>query len=98
MECKKLVRLIKEWYLCVKQETMAPVRMMQFVDKHISNCEICRQDPDLPGEIEKIREFVVPESKIPKAVRAQEEKTTPEISPEGANELEHEVNNGRNHS
>ena len=93
MECKKLVRLIKEWYVCVKQETMAPVRMMQFVDKHTRNCEICRQDPDLPEEIEKIREFVVPESKIPKAVRVQEEKTTPEISPEEANELEHEVDN-----
>lgn len=82
MECERLIRLIKDWYLRVKNETMAPARMMQFVDQHIKECEICQADLGLSEEIEKIREFVVPESKIPKAIRAQDEKPTPEISPD----------------
>jgi len=38
-------------------------------------------------EIEKIREYVLPESKIPKAVRERHQKPTPEISPEEHNEI-----------
>jgi len=82
MECERLIRLIKDWYLRVKNETMAPARMMQFVDQHVKDCEICQADSGLSEEIEKIREFVVPESKIPKAIRAQDDKPTPEISPD----------------
>ncbi len=69
MECNQLIRLIKEWYVHVKNETMAPARMMQFVDKHVSECETCRQDINIQQEVEKIRTHVVPESKIPKAIR-----------------------------
>ena len=82
MQCNQLIRLIKGWFLHVKDETMAPARMMQFIDQHIKECEICREDPDLPEEIEKIRAFVLPESKIPKAYRAQNKTPTPEISPD----------------
>jgi len=81
MQCNQLIRLMKDWYLHVKEETMAPARMMQFTDKHISTCEVCRQDPDLLLEIEKIREIVLPESKIPKTKRNDDDKLTPEISP-----------------
>ncbi len=88
MECERLIRLIKDWYLRVKQETMAPARMMQFVDQHIKECETCRADAGLQEEIEKIREFVLPESKIPKAIRVQEDKPTPEISPDAEEEVE----------
>ena len=91
MECERLTRLIKDWYVRVKQETMAPARMMQFVDQHVKECETCQTEIGLAEEIEKIREFVLPESKIPKAVRVQEEKPTPEISPdEDENEEEEE--------
>ncbi len=61
---------------------MAPARMMQFVDLHISDCQVCQEDPGIAEEVDKIRDFVVPESKIPKAVRVQEEKPTTEISPD----------------
>jgi hypothetical protein len=88
MDCEQLIRLIKDWYLRVKQETMAPARMMQFVDQHVKNCPICKNDLILPEEIEKIREFVLPESKIPKAVRSPDDIYTPEISPEGDEEFE----------
>ncbi|WP_456386970.1 hypothetical protein [Desulfolithobacter sp.] len=87
MQCDQLIRLIKGWYLHVREETMAPARMMQFVDKHVKECDICRFDPDLQHEIEKIREFVVPESKIPKAVRVQQEAPAMEISPEEDREV-----------
>ncbi len=81
MECETLIRLIKDWYLRVKQETMAPARMMQFVDQHVKTCKVCQADLLLSDEVEKIREFVLPESKIPKAVRAADE-STPDISPD----------------
>ncbi|MCI5211261.1 MAG: hypothetical protein D3910_21315 [Candidatus Electrothrix sp. ATG2] len=32
MQCNQLIRLAKDWYTHVKQETMAPARMMQFID------------------------------------------------------------------
>ncbi|MCL2458569.1 MAG: hypothetical protein FWF31_06915 [Desulfobulbus sp.] len=88
MECEQLIRLIKDWYLRVKQETMAPARMMQFVDQHIKGCLICKNDLLLPDEVEKIREFVLPESKIPKAARALDDSSTPEISPDSEDEFE----------
>ena len=73
---------MQDWYLQVREETMAPARMMQFVDKHIENCESCQQDHNLPEEIEKIRDFVLPESKLPNSERDDEYEATPEISPD----------------
>lgn len=88
MECQQLIRLIKDWYLRVKQETMAPARMMQFVDQHVKGCPICKADLLLSDEVEKIREFVLPESKLPKAVRSPDDISTPDISPEDDGEFE----------
>lgn len=68
---------------------MAPARMMQFVDQHVKNCQVCKNDLILPEEIEKIREFVLPESKIPKASRS-DDSATPEISPDEDGEFEDE--------
>ncbi|WP_448872850.1 hypothetical protein [Desulfobulbus propionicus] len=82
MECENLIRLIKDWYLRVKQETMAPARMMQFIEQHIKGCKVCQADLLLPDEVEKIREFILPESKIPKAVRSADDSSTPDISPD----------------
>lgn len=82
---------MKDWFLHVKEETMAPARMMQFTDKHISTCEVCQQDPDLLLEIEKIREFVLPESKIPKSEREDEDEPTPEISPDEDSQEDEEI-------
>ena len=82
MQCNQLVRLMKDWYVHVQEESMAPARMMQYTDQHIVNCETCQQDPELAEEIEKIRDFVLPESKIPKSKREEEAEATPEISPD----------------
>ncbi len=73
MQCQRLIKQIKAWYIHVSNETMAPARMVAFIEKHALECDICREDPDLQEEIEKITELVLPESKIPKAVRMQQE-------------------------
>src|SRR5665647_3278060 len=86
MEWKQLIRLIKDWYVRVKQETMAPARMMQFVDQHVKGCRTCQADLLLPEEVEKIREFILPESKTPKTVRSSDDDSTPEISPSEGDE------------
>ena len=54
---------------------MAPARMVAFMEKHISQCEECLADPDVKQEAEKIREIVLPPSKVPKpkAVRVPKE-------------------------
>ncbi len=69
---------------------MAPARMMQFIDAHIQECDVCRDDMNLTLEIEKISEFILPESKIPKASRAQKKAEAKEISPaeEGDNKAD----------
>ncbi len=96
MECNQLIRLVKDWYLRVQQETMAPARMMEFVDRHVKDCMICQTEEGLNGEVEKIREYVLPESKIPKAVREQQQKPTPEISPEEHDEIVDDNDNDDN--
>ncbi len=73
MQCERLIKQIKGWYTHVSNETMAPARMVSFIKKHAAECEICLDDPDLQEEIEKITELVLPESKIPKAVRMRQE-------------------------
>lgn len=74
MQCERLLKLTKNWYLRVKDETMAPARMIQFIKDHVATCDLCLADPDIQDEIEKITVIVLPESKIPKAVRLQQEK------------------------
>jgi len=74
MQCERLLKQIKLWYVHVKDETMAPARMVSFIEQHIDTCDICQNDPDLKEEVAKITELILPESKIPKAVRQQNSK------------------------
>ena len=75
MKCDRLISLVKNWYLKVQEESMAPARMVAFIEQHISQCEECLADPDVKAEAEKIREIVLPPSKVPKpkAVRTPKE-------------------------
>ena len=66
MKCDRLISLVKNWYLKVQEESMAPARMVAFMEKHIDQCEICLADPDVKEEADKIREIVLPPSKAPK--------------------------------
>lgn len=74
MQCERLIKQIKSWYVHVKDETMAPARMVSFIEQHIETCDTCLADPDLKDEVEKITKLILPESKIPKAVRQQNSK------------------------
>lgn len=78
MQCERLIKMIKSWYVHVREETMAPARMVAFMEEHALDCDICRQDPDLKEEIAKITELVLPESKIPKAVRQKNSDVEPD--------------------
>ncbi len=74
MECERLTRLIKNWYLQVQDEAMAPARMVDFMRQHVDECSICLTDQIVELEIKRITEIVLPPSKIPKALRKAEEK------------------------
>ncbi len=73
MQCERLIKQIKTWYLHVQNETMAPARMISFIENHVNECHICQADPELQDEIVKITKIILPESMIPKAVRLQQE-------------------------
>ena len=89
MECERLQKLIKNWYLQVQDESMAPARMVDFMRSHAEDCLTCMGDPDVDREIARITEIVLPPSKIPKAVRREEAKQN--VGSEVASEAPSEV-------
>lgn len=89
MQCQRLLKQTKAWYVHVTNETMAPARMIGFIKDHAAECDICQKDPDLEEEIEKITEMILPESKIPKAVRMQQEQE--EMDKQAAESAEDDV-------
>ncbi len=58
MQCQRLKRLARDWYQKVKEDALAPARMMELIQRHVDQCPVCQTDPDLAEEIEKIREFI----------------------------------------
>jgi hypothetical protein len=72
MKCDRLKTLVKNWYMHVQEEEMAPARMIEFMTKHIATCEECAVDSEVKVEAERIREIVLPPSKVPK-LRPDEE-------------------------
>ena len=83
MRCNRLKSLVKNWYLQVQDEAMAPARMVDFITKHIGGCEECLGDPDVKEETEKIREIVLPAAKSPKTKEHEDEAETPLEEEEG---------------
>jgi hypothetical protein len=73
MQCERLIKLAKTWYLNVRDETMAPARMISFIEQHVANCDVCQKDPDIHDEIVKITQIILPEAKMPKAFRSSQE-------------------------
>ena len=90
MQCKRLINLAKSWYISVKEETMAPARMVQFIKQHVAGCPTCQEDPDIQDEIAKITEVILPESKIPKAIRMKQEQEEAAYEEEETEETEDE--------
>ena len=95
MECERLKRLIKNWYMQVQDESMAPARMVDFMRNHIGDCATCLGDPIVELEVKRITEIVLPPSKIPKAVRreeAQEENAGPDAEDVETEDTEEKTN------
>ncbi len=78
MECERLKKLIKNWYVQVQDESMAPARMVDFMNSHTEDCLTCMADPVVEIEIKRITEIVLPPAKIPKAVREVKPPNKPE--------------------
>jgi nucleosome binding factor SPN SPT16 subunit len=72
MKCERLIKLIKNWYLQVQDEAMAPARMVDFMRTHLADCPICKTDPGIDLEIKKITEIIMPAAKVPKAIRKED--------------------------
>jgi hypothetical protein len=75
MKCNRLIALVKNWYIQVQNEAMAPARMVEFMTKHIAKCEVCIEDPDIREESTKIRDIVLPPSKVPKPAEPEEDES-----------------------
>ncbi|NTW89086.1 MAG: hypothetical protein HGB26_08245, partial [Desulfobulbaceae bacterium] len=72
MECERLIKLIKNWYVQVQGEAMAPARMVDFMHNHLETCPVCIADPLVDAEVKKIAEIVLP-AKPAKVVRQEED-------------------------
>ena len=73
MECERLVKLVKTWYLQVKDEALAPARMVAFMQKHIAECPVCLVDDEVQAEVDRITRIVLPPSKLPKPKQGTDE-------------------------
>lgn len=73
MDCNRLKSLVKSWYVHVQDETLAPARMVEFIEKHLAECQVCLRDPDLRMEVDKIVEIVLPPSKAIKVIKRLED-------------------------
>jgi len=87
MECERLVKLVKTWYLQVKDEALAPARMVAFMEKHVAECPVCMVDDGVRQEVDRITRIVLPPSKMPKPKQAtDEEEEEREVEDEGGEE------------
>ena len=97
MECKRLNRMIRDWYVQVQDETLAPARMVEFMETHVETCDTCFVDPDIHGEIEKITAIVLPPSKVTKKPKKKQSPLEPTAAAlaaieSGVNDVAHEDN------
>lgn len=73
MECERLQRLVKSWYAQVQEESMAPARMVSFMEKHIAECAFCLADPLVRQDIVKITAIILPPTKVRKPSAEEED-------------------------
>jgi len=81
MECQRFQKLVKNWYLQVQDESMAPARMVAFMEKHLVDCPVCRLDPLVREEVNRIIAIVQPATKTrkPPEAEAEEEEDIPDL-------------------
>ena len=83
MECKRLQGLVKSWYAQVQEETMAPARMVSFMEKHIAECAFCLADPLVRQDVVKITAILLPPTKVRKPSADEEGALVEEPEGEG---------------
>ena len=89
MECERFKQLLKTWYMQVQDEALAPARMVDFMEQHISECPTCIMDPDAKSDIAKIITLVLPKDKLKPATRSKKTVTdSPDLpgSPESVDD------------
>ena len=75
MECERFKRLFKSWYLQVQDEALAPARMVELMENHISECPVCIMDPEVRQDMKKIITLVLPQDKLKIASRSNRKKS-----------------------
>ena len=70
MECQRLNKMIRSWYMQIQDETLAPARMVEFMEKHVRSCDDCLMDANIREELKKIIAIVLPPSKMTKAPKS----------------------------
>lgn len=98
MECERFKKLLKSWYIQVQNESLAPARMVDFMENHVTDCPVCLMDPEAKKDVAKIITLVLPQDKLRQTVRstpsgdsdelADEAEETPESDEEEAGEEE----------
>lgn len=81
MKCERLQGLVKSWYLQVQDESMAPARMVSFMEKHLGECATCLADPLVRQEVDRIIAIVLPPVKTRKP-EVEEEEPAEEVEEE----------------
>lgn len=82
MECERLVKLVKFWYLQVKDEALAPARMVAFMEKHVAECPVCMVDDGVRQEVDRITRIVLPPSKTPKPKSSADDEDESDVKEE----------------
>jgi len=99
MECDRFKKLLKSWYLQVQDEALAPARMVELMENHISSCPTCLMDPDARKDMEKIITLVLPKDKLSPPTRSHRtiepsiDGSGPGLSPAPAVSQEHDNHN-----
>jgi hypothetical protein len=97
MECERLTKLIKSWYIQVKDEALAPARMVDFMKTHLAGCPVCMGDLVVESEVKRIIELILPATKIPKIASRENEAgydnegESSELSGDAHEEIEEQV-------
>ncbi len=60
MQCERLKRLVRNWGEQIVEDALAPARMVEFVERHIRACDVCRADSTISPDAHRIRKMVVP--------------------------------------
>ena len=77
MDCERLNKMIRTWYMQVQDETLAPARMVEFMEKHVLQCDTCLMDANVRAEIKKITAIVLPPSKMTKPPKSNKPPVIP---------------------